>query len=214
MLSETFFEQKKEHLIKNMKMLGAIKSKSVENAFLQVKRENFFSFQKELAYVDNAFSIGFNQTISQPSTVGIMLELLEVKPAMRVLEIGSGCGYVLALLSKLVGGKGKVFGIELVPELFEVSKENLKIEKIENVFPKFGNGKKGLIEEKPFDRILISAAVNDFPLTLIEQLAFDGRMVAPIGSSKMQQIQTLIKNRKGILSRETANGSYLFVPLR
>ncbi len=214
MLDEKLLAEKKEKLIKEMKMFEAIKSKEVEKAFFEINRETFFSTNKEAAYVDNAFPIGFGQTISQPSTIAIMLEFLQVKKGMKILEVGSGCGYVSALLSKLVGTEGKVFGIELIRQLADISKANLEIEEIKNVKIKSGDGKKGWPEEKPFDRILISAAAKDFPKELIEQLADNGRMVAPIGAGQSQMLQVLKKNEKSMIKRETSAGQYVFVPLK
>ena len=115
----------KQILLKSLKQKGF--SDVILESFSKVKRENFISKDlREQAYEDTALSIGNNQTISQPYTIAMMLSLLELKENQKVLEIGSGCGYVLALLSEIVGKKGKVFGIDIVENLFEKSKENLK----------------------------------------------------------------------------------------
>src|SRR3989344_6374615 len=93
-------------------------SKEILSAFEKVKRENFVpENMKDRAYEDTALPIGFKQAISQPYTIATMFSLLKIKKGQKILEIGSGCGYVLALLSEIVGRKGKVFGIEIVPEL-------------------------------------------------------------------------------------------------
>jgi len=124
------FRLKREQLVAFLEQSQAIRSREVREAFLAVPREAFFPVgAREQAYVDAAFPIGHGQTISQPSTLASMLELLQVRPGQKVLEVGSGCGYVLALLAHLVGAAGKVFGVELLEELAGQSK-NSKIEKL------------------------------------------------------------------------------------
>jgi len=171
MIMQEFSRQRKE-LVQGMLQRGALKSKNVKQAFLSVKREEFFP--QELlrnAYVDSAFPIGYGQTISQPSTIGIMLELLEVRKGQKVLEIGAGCGYVLALLSELVGKKGSVFGVDLVEELAGLSAKNLANAGYGNIAVRHGDGRQSWLKEAPFDRILVSAACNEIPAELVEQLA-------------------------------------------
>ncbi|GAH98217.1 unnamed protein product, partial [marine sediment metagenome] len=106
-----------------------------------------------------------------------MLNLLDLKKAQKVLEIGSGCGYVLALMSKIIGNKGKVYGVEIVKELSEKSKENLKGYKNIKVYKR--DGRKGLKEAAPFDRIIISAACKEIPKKILSQLKDKGIVVAP-----------------------------------
>ena len=99
-MSKIDFETERKNLVKKLVSSGTIKSKKVEKAFLKVKRELFFPDNiKKLAYFDEAFPIGFNQTISQPSTIALMFEMLDLKKNLKVLEVGSGSGYVLALIS-------------------------------------------------------------------------------------------------------------------
>src|SRR3989344_1119970 len=113
-----------------LQLLQSLKKKNfpeeVVEAFSEVKREDFISEDlTEKAYEDTALPIGQGQTISQPYTIAIMLSELNLKKGQKVLEIGSGSGYVLALLSELVGKSGKVFGIEIIKELAEKSKKHL-----------------------------------------------------------------------------------------
>ncbi len=112
-------------------LLGHLKnqgfSKKILNAFAKVKRENFVPKDlEERAYEDRPLPIGGGQTISQPYTIATMLKLLNLKSGQKVLELGSGCGYVLALISGIVGNKGKVYGVEIVKELANKSKNNIK----------------------------------------------------------------------------------------
>lgn len=165
----------KQELLRNLKQKGF--SEEILNTFAKVPRENFVPEKiKEYAYDDNALPIGKGQTISQPYTIAVMLSLLDLKKGQKVLEVGSGCGYVLALISKIT--KTKVFGIEVVKELAEKSKGNLKDYNVE-IYNR--NGKEGLKEESPFKRILISAACKEVPKTLLNQLTNKGILVAPVG---------------------------------
>jgi len=162
------------------------------NAFSKVPREKFIPEKlKPRAYEDTALPIGQGQTISQPYTIAMMLSLLELKREQKVLEIGSGCGYVLALLSEIVGKKGEVFGIEIIKELAENSKRNLGVYKNIKVYNK--NGADGLEEHAPFNRILISAATEKIPDKILHQLKDKGILVAPVGVFGIEQSLTAIQ---------------------
>jgi len=151
------------------------------NAFEKIPREGFVPEEhKKFSYEDIPLPIGYQQTISQPYTIAFMLTLLEVKDKQKILEVGSGSGYVLALLSQLCKN-GKIFGIERIKELADSSKEKLKNYK--NVKLIHGDGSKGLLKEAPFDRILVSAASNEIPQKLVMQLKPRGILVAPVRNS-------------------------------
>ena len=169
----------KIQLIKSLKEEGF--SKEIINAFSKVRREEFLPDNMKLrAYDDTALPIGEGQTISQPYTIATMLSLLSFKKSEKVLEIGSGCGYVLALISEIVGTKGKVYGIEIIKSLANKSGINLQDYNNTEVYNK--NGSDGLIEKSPFDRIIISAAIHEIPENIIGQLKNGGILVAPKGS--------------------------------
>ncbi len=207
------FEAERKRLVEYISGF-AITSDGIKKAVSEVKRENFLSENlKQHAYDDNAAPIGYGQTISQPSTITVMLELLGVKNGMTVLEVGSGSGYVLALLSKLVGKEGKVYGIEYLKELAEASKENLKKEKIENVKVKQGDGSLGW-EKEEFDRILISCACPFIPKTLFDQLKEKGRIVAPVGDPGTQVLEILMKEKGKPFKKSYEGSLYTFVPLK
>lgn len=208
------FAEQRKNLVESMLASGALKNERIAKAFLKVKREAFFTEDmKQYAYVDSAFPIGYGQTISQPSTIAIMLELLDPKPKQKVLEVGSGSGYVLALLSEIVGKQGKVIGIERVPELARRAKRTLESLGYKNIEIVLADGSKGLAEKAPFDRILVSAACYDIPKALIDQLANDGKIVAPVGSRYTQQMQVVEKDSKGKIRSYFAPGYFVFVPL-
>lgn len=134
------------------------------------------------AYEDNALPIGMGQTISQPSTVGHMLKLLELKNTDKVLEIGSGSGFVTALLSRLVGS---VYAVELIPDLMEKSRTLLKGMKITNVKFRVGDGGQGWKDFAPFDKIIASAGASSLPKELGEELAEGGILVIPVKNTLM-----------------------------
>lgn len=189
-------------------------SKTVLHAFASVPREQFVpEFLQSRAYENDALPIGYNQTISQPSTIARMLELLLVFPEQKVLEVGSGCGYASALLSKMVGEHGKIIGIELVKELAEQSKKNLKNAQVKNVEIVQGDGTKGFAKEAPFDRILVSAACPFIPKALFDQLHEKGIAIAPVGDPGFQVLTTLQKINGKPAKKEFVEENYVFVPL-
>jgi len=215
MAKDDFFRMKREQLVQYMLASGAIKSASVKNAFLNVKRENFMpAHLQSAAYSDEALPIGLGQTISQPSTIAAMLELLQVQEGNNVLEIGAGSAYVLALLAELAGKKGKIYGIEILAELKQRAEQTLKKCNCKNIKLKVGDGTLGWEEKAPFERILLSAACPYVPKPLIEQLAENGRLVAPVGD-KFTQMMSIIKKLKGhIIKEEFLENYFAFVPLR
>ncbi len=209
------FEEQRKQLVELMNSTQVIQSENVKTAFLNVKRELFIPEQLQAdAYYDGALPLGFGQTISQPSTIAIMLEMLKVEKGFKVLEVGSGCGYVTALLSELVGLEGKVFGMEIVPELVEISKKNLEKQGVKNVSIIQGDGSKGLQEKAPFERILISSASPFIPKPLLEQLSEKGICVAPIGDESSQEMISIIKSKNELIQEKYPFSAFVFVPLK
>ena len=214
-MKERNFEGKRKQLVEFLKGSGAIKSTGVERAFAKVRRELFVpEAYSEYIYADDALPTDLGQTISQPSTIAIMLELLDVKEGMKVLEVGSGSGYVLALLSEIVGKEGKVVGVEFLHELAEKSRESLAKENAGNVKVYEGDGGKGIENEKPFDRILVSAACPFIPKPLFDQLKEGGGVVAPVGDKYTQVMQIMKKIKGKVVKEEYMGGHFVFVPLR
>ena len=178
-------------------------SEELISAFLKVKREGFVLEEfKEEAYSDIALPIFSEQTISQPTTVMLMLNYLDVFKGCKVLEIGSGSGYVCALLSEL---GCNVVGVEVDSALVSFSKKNLRGYK--NVKIVLGDGSVGYSEDSPYDRILYSCACPSIPEVVLKQLKRDGVLVAPVGSG----VQKLVRIREG--KREVL-GDFVFVPLK
>ncbi len=212
--SQDGFAAKRRQLVEYISGF-ALKSPEVKNAFLAVRRESFLPKEyKNYSYFDEAIQIGSGQTISQPSTIAHMLELLGAKEGMRVLEVGSGSGYVIALLSRIIGSKGKVFGVECLKELEERAEENLKKEGIQNCELKQGDGADGWMEKAPFDRILVSCACPFIPKPLLSQLAERGRIVAPVGDERTQMLEVMEKVKGKPINRTFEGGLFVFVPMK
>ncbi len=204
-------KQMKQSLINYWIKLKTITDKRVINAFKKIPRENFLpKTLKEYAYEDKPLPILKKQTISQPTTIMIMTQALEVKPGNKILEIGSGSGYQSALLSILVGKKGKILTLEIIPELVNFAKNNLK--KFENVEVIQGDGSKGYKKQAPYDRIIITAACPPIPKPLIGQLKINGILVAPIGNIYSQKMLKIIKKKNKIITKDL--GDFIFVPLK
>ena len=155
------------------------------------------------AYADSALPILCGQTISQPSVVGIMTQALEVTPRCKVLEVGVGSGYQAAILARLAR---RVYGIERYRQLTQAARERMNALGLSNVTLKTGDGTKGWPEQAPFDRIIVSAAAEDAPSTLLEQLRPGGIMVLPVGQSDaVQQLIRIHKTEEGRLEYRELN---------
>lgn len=182
----------------------------INQAFSEVNRIDFIPNDKKfLAEVDAPIPIGYGQTNSQPSTVKRMLEWLDVNPSDKVLDVGSGSGWTTALLSSIVGPKGDVFAVEIIPELLEFGKRNCSKLGIKNVKFKLANKNTiGLPDKSPYDRILVSASARTLQVELIEQLKIQGKLVIPV----QNDILEITKKSDG--EHETVvHSGFIFVPL-
>lgn len=180
------------------------------SAFEQVPREAFLPAElRARAYEDTALPIGLGQTISQPSMIALMLRALECAPQHRVLEVGSGSGYVLALLSQL---GCEVFGVERHAALATGARETLRSIGVTDVVVQEGDGTLGLPEHAPYDRILVSAGAAAIPEALLAELAEGGRLVMPVGGAESQILVTCERDDKGALHYR-AGPNCIFVPL-
>jgi len=205
------FEEKRRRLVELLKREGRIKSKSVEDAFLKIPRENFVPESvKHFAYADTPLEIGTGQTISAPHMVAIMCEALDIKENQKILEIGAGSGYHSAIVSQLVGKNGQVYTVERYSNLAEFAKNNLKKTKIENVIVEVGDGSLGLKQYSPYDRIYVTCAAPDIPQPLIDQLIDGGKLLIPVGRMFSKLIS--IEKEKGKI-KERDLGGCSFVPL-
>lgn len=184
-------------------------SERLRAAFDRVRRSDFLpADQHGFAGEDAALPIGYGQTNSQPSTVEAMLDLLDVQPGHRVLDVGCGSGWTTALLAVLVGPEGEVVGVEIVPELVAWGRENLasyalpwaRVEQARD-------GVLGVPELGPYDRVLVSAEATRLPTGLLEQLVPGGVMVVPV-TGRM----TVVRRTDGEPAVQEV-GWYTFVPL-
>ena len=186
-----------------------IKNEAVLEAIRTIPRHWFMdSSFLDHAYQDKAFPIAANQTISQPYTVAYQTELLEVEPNHKVLEIGTGSGYQTAVLCLL---EAEVYSIERQLELFK--KTSLFLPKIGHVAKRliFGDGYKGLKEEAPFDRILVTAGAPFVPKPLLAQLKVGGRLVIPVGEEEQVMTLYIRSGQKNFEKHEF--GNFKFVPM-
>jgi len=183
------------------------------DAFREVKREDFVPENlKEEAYEDIPLPLMRGKTISQPTTVMMMTSSLELEEGDKVFEIGTGSGYQTAIISKIVGPKGKVISTEVVPELVTFAKENLRKTGIKNVEVYEDDGSKGFVKEAPYDKIIITAACKEFPKELLEQLKPEGIILGPVGNKQEQEMVRGTKDKRGKLELEFL-GQFLFSPL-
>jgi protein-L-isoaspartate(D-aspartate) O-methyltransferase len=196
-------------LVSHMVETGTLKSRQIIDAFMSVDRRIFVpdEFLSD-AYGDYPLPIGEGQTISQPSTVAFMLELLGAKPGEHVLDIGSGSGYSSAVLSRIVGEEGFVTGLERVPGLVIYARQRLALLGVKNVEIKEVEGDTLGICGMEFDRILVSAAAEELPKTLISQLKKGGVLVIPVGN----HILRCKKEADGKVAIDSFYG-FSFVPL-
>ena len=205
------YEEKRINLVKQLILEKRIKTKEVEKAFLEVKREKFIPDKiKHYAYIDSPLGIGHGQTISAPHMVAIMVEGLDIKEGQKILEIGSGSGYHAAIVSKLVGDKGHVYTIERYSFLVENAKKNLEKSQVKNVTIEIGDGSEGLQKYAPYDRIYVTCAAPDIPKPLIEQLKDNGKLMIPVGRM-VSQLELIEKTNDKLLTKNL--GGCAFVPL-
>ncbi len=196
-------------LVKELQDSG-IKDGNVLNAIANVPRHFFVggTFSPAIIYSNRPLPIGNGQTISQPYTVAKQTELLEVKPGMKVLEIGTGSGYQAAILAYL---GANVYSVERIPELAEKARKTLQKLGF-NVKIKVGDGTKGWEEFAPYDRIIVTAGAPDIPKSLLEQLKTGGIMVIPAGTLNSQKMWKIVKTSPTTYSKIDV-GNYTFVPL-
>ena len=160
---------------------------------------------------DGPLDIGHGQTNSQPRTVADMIELLDVRPGQRVLDVGSGSGWTTALLAELVGREGSVLGVERVPDLVVSGSAALTAERMPWASVRAATpGVLGAPDEAPFDRILVSAMAPVLPEELVVQLGANGILVVPV-HGRMVRLQR--DNAAAGGRRVTSHGAYRFVPL-
>lgn len=203
------YSKQKERMVREQLIRRGIKDERVLDAFRKVPRHLFVDpADRPLAYGDHPLPIGLEQTISQPYIVALMTEALQLKGNEKVLEIGTGSGYQAAILAELVE---HVYTVERLPYLGERARKRLEQLGYTNISFKIGDGTKGWPEKAPFDGILVTAASEKIPPSLLEQLKPGGRLVIPLGNTWLQDL-TLVINENGHFKKESLGGCR-FVPL-
>ncbi|NPA62646.1 MAG: protein-L-isoaspartate O-methyltransferase [Methanococci archaeon] len=204
-------DEEKRRVIEKLIREGYIKSKRVIDALMKVPREEFIpEHLRKYAYVDTPLDIGHGQTISAIHMVGLMSELLDLKPGMKVLEIGTGCGYHAAITAEIVGKEGLVVSIERIPELAEKAEKTLRKLGYDNVIVVVGDGTLGYKPLAPYDRIYVTAAGPKIPKALIEQLKDGGKLLMPVGKY-LQKLVLVEKKGDELIMKDY--GDVAFVPL-
>ncbi len=215
------YEGERRRLVELLRSSGYIRSDRVERAMLSVPREEFVPEDlRSLAYIDRPLPIGWGQTISAPSIVAYMTELLDARVGDKVLEVGTGSGYQAAVLAEVVAPSseprdrwGHVYSIERIPELAEFARRNLeRTGYADRVTVIVGDGSKGYEPEAPYDRIIVTAAAPKVPEPLVDQLKPGGRLVIPVGPRFAQELIVVEKDPDGKV-KVRRDLEVIFVPL-
>lgn len=212
------FEDQRKSLVERLENYNYIRGKNaakIKRAMLKVKREDFVLPEYRInSYQDTPLPIPSDSTISAPHMHAMYLSAIDFKSGDDVLEIGAGSGILLAYVKELVGTRGKVTGIEIIPEVYRFAKTNLEKsgydKKIEVIL---GDGPKNL-EKKKYDKILVSAACPKIPVQLLDNLKSGGELIAPIGEPYGDQELIAVKKPKKGDPAVKRIGSVAFVPLR
>ncbi len=201
--------KERERLIDNLIRSGYLSTDRVIKAMRTIPREIFVpEWEKEHAYLDTPLEIGKGQTISAPHMVAIMCEALDLDEGQKILEIGSGSGYHVAVVAKIIG-RGKIYSIERFHSLVKRAERNLNKTGIKNVMIIEGDGSCGLPKYSPYDRIYVTCAAPSIPEPLINQLKKGGKLLIPVGEV-FSRLILLEKNEK---IRKKDLGGCAFVPL-
>lgn len=196
-------------LIAELRRRG-VNDEAVLQAMARVPRHLFVPSESvEEAYADQPLAIGHGQTISQPYIVAVMTSLLDLAPASRVLEVGTGSGYQTAILAQLAG---EVYSVEIVPALFAQARARLAALGYQHVRLRLGDGYEGWPEFAPYDAIIATCAAEEVPPPLSAQLADGGRMVLPVGGQGAYQVLYVLRRDGERVTRERVF-EVAFVPL-
>jgi protein-L-isoaspartate(D-aspartate) O-methyltransferase len=200
--------KQREEMAKSQIASRGVRDRRVLEAMITVPRERFVRDEdRRLAFFDGPLSIGSGQTISQPYIVAYMTEMLGLKETDRVLEIGTGCGYQTAVIAEIAR---EVYTVEIVERLARCARDKLVELGYTNIHFRTGDGNAGWPEAAPFDAIIVTAAPEHVPKTLVSQLADGGRMIVPVGGYTQYLVRLTRTGEK--VDRETLIG-VRFVPM-
>lgn len=185
----------RENMVKNQIEARNVYNAPTLKAMRAVPRHEFVPPEmRSYAYEDRPLAIGNGQTISQPYIVAFMTSVIKPKPEDKILEIGTGSGYQAAVLAEIVRD---VYTIEIIPELAEQAEKKFRDLNYQNIHTRIGDGYHGWPEEAPFDAIIVTAAPDEIPAPLIEQLKEGGKLVIPVGPKYSVQSLQLVTKKKG-----------------
>lgn len=224
LLEKNDFDVERRKLVDSLERQGVIKTDKVRNAFLKVPREKFvWKGNEYVAYNDSPQSLGgTNQTISAPSMIAVMLEEMNLKPGLKILEVGTGSGYNAALMAEIIGStnenemNGQIISIERIKDLIQFATDNIKLTNYsDRVSIHYGDGTLGYPEkstEEMYDRIMVTAAAPHIPKFLLKQLKKGGLFLIPVGQHFIQNLLKISKDSKGKIIKEGVCDC-VFVPL-
>jgi len=208
-VSDFRFVGARRRLIEDIRARG-IEDLAILSLFDRVSRHDFLpEGVQPRAYEDAPLPIGYGQTASQPSLQAFYLHVLQPQPTEKVLEVGTGCGFLTALLSLMAD---RVYSVERIRELSQRARVALDRIGVKNVALHIGDGSIGWRKYAPYDVILVSAASPSVPQALVDQLAEGGRLLIPVGTREVQDL-ILVRKVGGEVSEEKLRDRYTFVPL-
>jgi protein-L-isoaspartate(D-aspartate) O-methyltransferase len=185
----------RENMVKNQIESRNVYNSATLRAMRTVPRHEFVPDEmRAYAYEDRPLAIGNGQTISQPYIVAFMTSVIKPKPEDKILEIGTGSGYQAAVLAEIVN---EVYTIEIIPALAEQAEKKFQVLNYTNIHTRVGDGYHGWPEEAPFDAIVVTAAPDEIPMPLVDQLKEGGKLVIPVGPKYSVQSLQLVTKKKG-----------------
>ncbi len=206
------FSQQRSAMVEKQILWRGIKNKAVLDAMLAVPREKFVPEKhQQKAYADIEVPLGQDQTLDRPYDDAFILQSLNLKPTDKVLEIGTGSGYLTALLSRMAK---QVYSIDIVPNFIEKAKDHLNKLGYKNVTLKAGDGYLGWPKHAPFDAIVFTTSPAQIPEPIKEQLAENGRMIIPLGGKHRFQELRLYTKKDGQLTKAKRLAGATFVPMK
>jgi len=203
MLGENKYIQARENMVKGQLVSRGIKNPKVIQAFKSVPRHKFVEEALWVqAYQDGSLPIGKGQTVSQPYTVALMIEALDLPPNAKVLEIGTGTGYQASILSRVAK---EVYSIERIPSLITTARRIIGNLGYRNIELRVGDGTLGWAEHAPYDGIIVAAGSPGVPQELVNQLTENGRLIIPIGNQDSQALKLIYKENGKVVVSDLGN---------
>lgn len=202
----------RERMVERLQRSGYVSRTSTIEALRAVPREQFIpGHNRENAYRDRPQPIGDGQTISAPHMVGKMVDLLELEPGDRVLEIGTGCGYHAAVVAEVVGAEN-VYSVEVSPQLAEETRSRLGDLGYGEISIRVGDGREGWAAHAPYDASYLTCAAPEIPSPILDQVRHGGYIVAPIGTTIQELVRVTVRN--GSTTDREHHGGVRFVTMR